>query len=349
VDEPTTIQLAVPADRISASVTARLSSTALVGLSLVTRDLVQYPYGCLEQRTSAARAFLAGREVLQSYDAATLALGRPRVEAWLGSLESFWTGDGFTLWPGGQAEVHPYASAYTVLALAEAKAAGYTVPDALTREAVAWLAARVRRASEKPDWLSPEAWADTRALMLYALARHGEVLDAEIQALAGAPLSAEGQALLLRAVTAGGQRPALATVRATLVQRLRDRLRLDGTAAYLDAGPGAALVFGSDVRASALGLAALAETLPDDQAPVLAQLVRGLVGQRTDVQLSTQEGAVLVEALGVYARRFERASPALTARVRALGRDVVRASFQGRSLGVQEGTLGGLPAGNVPV
>ncbi|HYE57748.1 MAG TPA: hypothetical protein VD948_04550, partial [Rhodothermales bacterium] len=131
--------------------------------------------------------------------------------------------------------------------------------------------------------------------------------------------------------------------------RLRDRLRLDGTAAYLDAGPDALTIFGSDVRATALGLAALAEAAPDAYAPLLAQLVRGLVGQRENVQLSTQEGAVLVEALGLYARRFERDRPSLTAQVRALGRDVVRASFQERTLRVQQGSLAGLPAGRVPV
>jgi alpha-2-macroglobulin len=349
IEEGTTLAVAVPEDRVSATLAAGLSSTALAGLGLVTRDLLQYPYGCLEQRTSAVRPFLFGRDVLAAYDAATLAQARPRVTAWLNGLEAFWTGDGFALWPGGAAEPHPYASAYTILALAEARAAGYGVPEGLTRDAVDWLAARVRRASERPFWMSEGAWADTRALMLYALARHGRGLDAEVQALATASLSPEGEALLLRAATAAGQRPALAPVRQSLAQRLRDRLRLDGTAAYLDAGPDALTIFGSDVRATAHGLAALAEAAPASEAPVLAQLVRGLVGQRENVELSTQEGAVLVEALGLYARRFERQSPALTARVRALGRDVVRASFEGRSLRVEAGTLAGLPAGRVPV
>ena len=106
VDEATTVAVNVPADRISASLVARLSSTALAGLGFVTRDLLQYPYGCLEQRTSAARAFLAGREVLRSTEATILLnavtayvdvvrdqLGIPHIRA--GSLHDAFFAQGF--------------------------------------------------------------------------------------------------------------------------------------------------------------------------------------------------------------------------------------------------------------
>ncbi len=352
VDDATAIGLRIPDDVISSALTARLAPTVLAGAAPLARSLATYPYGCLEQQTSAVRPLFLGRDLFAATDAAALGDDKARVAAWASALGSFWTGEGFSMWPSssGGAYVQPFVSAYVVRALAEAKAAGYDVPAALTAESVAWLDGYVRRASDRPAWMPETAWHDSRALMLDALARHGRVLDAEIQALAARPLSAEGEAMLLRAATSAGNRPALAATVAALTRRLTDRLRLDGTAAYLSADPASAMAFASDRRATALGLAALVPVVAPEQAQILAGLVRTLVGgagesadgMAAGEQVSTQEAAAILDGLAAYARRFERETPRLTASVRAAGRDVVRASFQSRTFASTVGTLRGL-------
>ena len=108
-----------------------------------------------------------------------------------------WSASGSPAWmPSGRATASPsgkggrqanlYTSAYAILALAEAKAAGVSTPGSLTEEAVDWLERAARNPSQfKPEYYSDAVWADTRALMLYALARHGRVLAAEINELGG--------------------------------------------------------------------------------------------------------------------------------------------------------------------
>ena len=92
-------------------------------------------------------------------------------------------------------------------ALAEAEAAGVSIPGSLTTEAVDWLERAARNPSQfKPAYYSDAVWADTRALMLYALARHNRVLAAEINQLASSSdLSDEGAATLLRTADAAAE------------------------------------------------------------------------------------------------------------------------------------------------
>ena len=352
-DEGLSEALALPSDRIPGLgfFEARLSSSALAGVGPITRDLFTYPYGCLEQRTSAVRPLFVAKPLTDAFDRSGMPDAARAVTAWTNALEGFWTGDGFALWQGSS-QPDVYTTAYVVLALAEADAAGYPVPAGLTKDAVDWLEQRVKNASDKPSWYDPASWSDARALMLYALARHGRVLEGEIQQLAattgsGAALSAEGEAHLLRAI-GSGRRPALNATKAALVRRLTDRMRTDGTATYLDAGTGEGFdwIFATDTRATALGLSALAEAQGDAFSPVAVRMVTALLGDRgSDEPFNTQESATLLEALAVYVQRYEREAPSLTAAVQLAGRDVVRGAFRGRSLAVQTGKTTNLPAG----
>ena len=334
---------------------ASVSSTALVGLDGASRYLFDYPYGCLEQQTSRVRPLLVGKDLLDAYDLSVLDGGADAaVDEWLASLDGFWTGNGFSLWRGGR-QPNLYVSAYAILGLAEADAAGYAVPSGLTREAVAWLERTVRnRTRSRPDHYSGAVWADTRALMLYALARHGRELASEVTTLANDPaLSDEGAATLLRAVALV---PSLARLKAPLSDRLRSRLRVEATTAYLDMPDGDdwGWIFSTDARATAHALTALVESTPSADVRQLGQrMVRYLMGRQEGGHwASTQENAAVVDAFRAFADAYETETPAFTAEVSVAGTRLLRESFQGRSLDVAEASRGlaGLPRGqDVPV
>ena len=80
-----------------------LSSTAMVGLGEGARYLVEYPYGCAEQRGSRALALLLAADLgdafsLPGIDAAKM---RPAVQQTLKELETFQCASGgFAYWPG---------------------------------------------------------------------------------------------------------------------------------------------------------------------------------------------------------------------------------------------------------
>jgi len=314
-----------------------LASTALVGLDGAVQHLFEYPYGCLEQTTSRIRPLLASGALLDAFDLEAFE-GKSRDQAvrdWMGSLSSHWTGDGFSLWEGG-AHVNPYVTAYTLMALAEVEAAGYDVPQPLTQNAIDAVAHMVRNRSDRPDYYDEDVWRDTRAFMLFALARHGEVLESEINWLASRPpTSVEGQSHLLRTLLIIDQ-PNLPDVQARLVEQLRQRIRVEATTAYLQAPAedGYGWIFSSDVRATAFGLTALLEATPSEDFRQLAQrMIRYLMDRRQQGHwASTQDNAAVVTAFQRYVDAYEEETPDFAASAQLAGKTILENTFQGRSI-----------------
>lgn len=341
--------LAVPSDRLPdvGRFEARLASTALVGLDGAARYLFDYPYGCLEQRTSRIRPLLLATPLLEAFDLVPLGGSRVQVvDEWLAGLKDYWTGDGFALWPGTR-WTSPYVSAYVLLGLAEARAAGFTPPSALTTQAVDALATDVRNAARKPDYYSAAVWSDTRALMLFALARHGRLLEGEVAALGDQLLrdptaSTEALAFVLRTVVAA-RRPALERLRAPLLERLRNQVRVEATTAYLAAPPtdDYRWIFASDTRATAFGLTALVEAdASASTRPLAERMSRYLLNaQRDDRWGSTQDNIAVVEAFATFFEAFEAAAPDFTAQLKLGAQEIVNHAFQGRSFDVAQANL----------
>lgn len=343
--------LQLPADRVpgAGGLDVRLASTALVGLDGAARYLFTYPYGCLEQRTSSIRPLLIAGPLLDRFDLDVLDGSHAEVvAAWMEELRAFWTGQGFSLWRGGRI-VHPYVSAYVALALADAEDAGFVPPAALAADVADALEERVRRRSERPGYLSAAAWNDTQALMLYALSRHGRVLAPELDALAQRALSGPnalsptGLSHLLRALVAADL-PALARARTATADRLRSRIRDEGTTAYLAAPTDDTFrwIFASDVQATAHGLTALLEhSGPTDDLQLLGQRMTAYLIQsrRGGHWASTHDNAAVVEAFQAYADAFEQEAPNFTAVVTLAGRLLLEDSFRGRSLGLSTATV----------
>jgi hypothetical protein len=351
-DEQAQQALRLPADRVAdlGSFEARLASTALVGLDGALPYLFDYPYGCIEQRTSRIRPVFIARDVLDAFDLTVPGFDpQQAAQEWMTALDDYWTGDGFAMWAGGT-RANPYVSAYVVLALAEAEAAGYDVP-AITGDAVEALERWVRNRSDRPDFYDSDVWTETRAFMLYALARHDRVLESEIDALASdPPESAEALSHLLRTVTLANA-TALNRYQAPLAEQLRQRIRVEGTAAYLTVPENdrTGWIFSSTTRATAFGLTALIEAnATDDFQPVAQRMVRYLMNQRQAGHwASTQENAAVVDAFRAYFDAYETAAPDFTAEVQLAGRQILQEAFQQRTLRTANATVSAadLPSG----
>ena len=348
----------VPAGRIPdvGTFDVKLSSTALVGLDGAVEYLFDYPYGCLEQQTSRIRPLLIAHDIVDAFDLKVLDGDRNGVtQEWIAGLPGFWTSDGFALWEGST-RASPYVTAYTVLALAEARDAGFAIPQALTADAVDALARMVRNRSDRPRYYSASVWTDTRAMMLFALARHGRVLESEIDRIASdPPQSAEGTSTILRAILAADH-DALDRFRTGLAERLQNMIRVEGTRAYLDAPEGAdyGWIFASDARATAFGLTALIENGAGEAFQPLAQrMIRSLMAERRNGHwASTQDNAAAVDAFRAYVDAYEQATPDFAADVQLAGRSILQQTFEGRGLEVAADTVGldGVTAGReVPV
>lgn len=356
-------QIRIPASVVAemGGFEAQVSSTALVGLDGAAKYLFRYPYGCLEQRTSRIRPLIAGDALLETFDLSPLDGERDRlIQEWLGDLRTFWVGNGFTMWTGGR-HVHPYVTAYVVAALAEAREAGFAVPEPLTTNAVNVLENHVKTAASKPDYYGQRTWNDTRAFMLYALARHERFLDQEINTLSNSIvnnaqfISVSGKSHLLRTLIRR-QNTRFDAFEQQLVQNLVSLLRVESTQAYLTASQDADArwIFSSDTRSTAFGLTALIESKPPEETRRLIDLmVRYLMNTRQAGHwASTQENVAVIEALSLFRENYEADTPDFTAEIQLAGRTILEETFKGRSLDSpsEQVSLTTLPAGEtIPI
>jgi hypothetical protein len=119
-----------------------MSSTAMVGLGEGARYLVEYPYGCAEQKGSRALALLLAADL---GDAFTLpgvepSKMRPAVQQTLKELERFQcSSGGFAYWPGACESVSPYLTAYLLHVFQVAADLKYVVDPGVRDRAYTYL------------------------------------------------------------------------------------------------------------------------------------------------------------------------------------------------------------------
>ncbi len=317
-----------------------LASTALVGLQAGLRSLSDYPYACTEQLASrilplGPLAGLAERYGIQTPDRSRL------LEAQVGEILRRQHGDGgFGLWPSSP-DSHPWASAYALWSLWQARAAGAQLPERVPEQGAAflrqWLGENANPEQGKP---ATSAKLATAALMLDVLAALGKP-DAEYVSRLyerRAELPTFARALLLHAAStkpASGAAPDAEQV-ATLSQELERLITLRGNKAQLeeprDNAPDDALAdtFDSDGRSEALVLWALLNAQPAH--PLGAALAQGILDRRDGGQWqNTQEAAYSLLALDAYRRAQESTPPHFEAAVWLGDRQLARGVFESAS------------------
>ena len=147
------------------SVSVELSSIPAIDLGRRINYLIEYPYGCVEQTTSAAFPQLYLSQVMECDDN-TVARSARNVTAAINRLHSFRRPDGsLSYWPGSTAS-SSFGSAYALHFLQEAENQGYAVPADLKAGLVRYLTNSVVSNKKEDDFV--------RAYGLYALAAAGK-------------------------------------------------------------------------------------------------------------------------------------------------------------------------------
>ncbi|MEO8010683.1 MAG: alpha-2-macroglobulin family protein, partial [Dokdonella sp.] len=123
------------------SVTARLTVSSLPPLPFAAAlaDLLNYPYGCVEQTTSRAFGALLLDQVtaqklnVEGLDADTR---KQRIDGAIGRIASMQAGSGhFSMW-GGESSVNTFITPYVTEFLLDARDGGFNVPDEMLQRAL---------------------------------------------------------------------------------------------------------------------------------------------------------------------------------------------------------------------
>ena len=329
--------LAIPSGVVAGfgGLDVEMSSTAMVGLGEGARYLVEYPYGCAEQKASTSLALLLAADLGDAFSLPGMdpSRMRPVAQSTLKELEKFQCeGGGFAYWPGECRTVSPYLTAYVLNVFKTAADLKYDVDRGVRDRGYDYLQREL--AARPPDvnegwWPAYTAW---QAFAVKVLVEGGRNQDPALTRLYGyrdrMPVFALAylhDALLARGETTG-QRVA------DLRRRLSNAILPEAGSAHVEelADPYLLWFWNSNVRSTAIVLGSLVRGSVSE-AP-LRQMVRWMMAVRKDGRWgNTQENAHAMEALVAYYRKYEPVVPDFRAVVSLGERELAREEFRGRS------------------
>jgi uncharacterized protein YfaS (alpha-2-macroglobulin family) len=314
-----------------------LASTALVGLGEGARYLVEYPYGCAEQRGSRTLALLLAADLGEAFKLTGIepGQGRAAVQASLRELERFQCDSGgFAYWPGACESVSPYLTAYLLHVFKTAADLKYAVDRPMLDRAYSYLEAEL---AAKPPvneswWPAYTAW---QAFAVKVLVEGGRNQDSNLTRLYGyrERMPVFALAYLNDALVARGEGSGLRS--AELRRRIGNAILPEAATAHVEEtnDPYLLWFWNSNVRSTAIVLNSLVKAGGSDAA---GGPYRGLVTWLLQVRKkgrwdNTQENAMALEALVAYYRKYEATVPSFTAVAVLGGTEIATAKFEGRS------------------
>jgi uncharacterized protein YfaS (alpha-2-macroglobulin family) len=266
-----------------------VANTRVTEIREALRQLLHYPYGCVEQTTSSLLPWLTVRDLRATVPEMnkTDAEVAEAVNRGITKLFSMQTSSGgLSYWPGGR-EPSPWGSAYAGLALVLAQNQKFDVPAAEMKKLLGYLSENLRGTAQDVTGYG----LSDRCLAVYVLASAGKPEPAYHDLLfqKRAKLTAEDRALV-----------ALAVLESKGPKSMVDELLKPaaGNESYLDQ------FFGSVARENALHLMAWIQHQP--ASPRVDQLAVELFSRRSNGHWSTtQANAWSVLALSAYVRKIE--------------------------------------------
>lgn len=313
------------------------ASSAMVGLGTGARYLVEYPYGCAEQKASAAMAFLLAADLGRAFSLGDINPDdyRARATRLLQDLPRFQCASGgFGLWPTG-CVADPYLTAYVLQVMKVGQDLGIAPDRAVIDRALDYLEQSLTQAAPaQVQWLP--VWGASQAFGVKVLAEYGRNPDSNITRLAGIAdrLPVFAMSYLLDALAAAKDRgPRYVSTLA----RVTNALRVEGDQAHVQELNEDALgwIWHSNIRSTSIVLSGFARR--GDNPTLVPGLVRWLNLARKDGHWgSTQSNATTLEAMVRYYRAFESEVPDMTATAALGTRTLGTATFRGRSIVAQQ-------------
>jgi uncharacterized protein YfaS (alpha-2-macroglobulin family) len=326
------------------------ASSALVGLQNGVDYLVEYPYGCLEQRSSRLRALVMLSDLRDQFPLPSLAgeKFKQSIIAEMARIRNYLTPDGGLGYWEGNNSADVYLSARVLILLLDARDLGIGVPnDVITRVTgyLSGIVANVKSQSLRRPLRDVDGVWPNRAHVLYALARAG-VPDTELMAklwTRRAELPILEQLHLVNAMVLGGMKGIRAN---KLYGELLSSVRVEADQAFLQdetsreawdrfVCPCSAYLGAGNTHNTAELLSLLVKADPTN--PLAPQMARWLMAQRDKQGRwdNTLENGYALTALVNYYRAAEPTAPNFKAEVLLGTTSAYEKVFSGRSLAAQ--------------
>ena len=320
-----------------------ISPTALSGLSEGARYLLEYPYGCLEQKLSRSIPVITGADLIETFGLGSLGTLKAETQKVFDKLADYQhPSGGFCYWAGSCWKPDPYLSAYALEASALAAKEGYKVDPEVLKRAADWLNGYL--GSEETNWAYPYSVSEdyaARAYAVYALALNGRNMSAyfnqlyakrdQVPYLAKAYLVKAAKLLNFDALAAKN-----------LAAEIMTQARFSPTQLHFEDAEPMPWIHNSGVKTTAVMLDALLAAqggFPGDE-----KAVKWLTTERKAKGRwrTTAENSWSLRAFESFYRRYEKEEPDFKAVVSVEEdkiRELMQEQFLGRSLGSVEKTF----------
>lgn len=310
-----------------------LSSTMMVGLAEGAQYLVEYPYGCAEQRSSRALGLMLAADLGEAFSLPGInaADAKVRVQTTLEELRKYQCGDGgFAFWPGDCYSTSPYLTSYVLHVFQRAKKLNYEVDQTLMDRGYQYLETRLAETPPTNEGWRPayNAW---QAFAIKVLAEGGRNADSHLERVYGYRdrMPVFGLAYLLDAMQAKGETGARPT---DLRRRIGNSILPEGGQAFVNElnDPYLLWFWNSNIRSTAIVMGTLVRGGQDEE--IVKRMVRWMMTVRKKGRWgNTQENAWALSAFVDYYRKYENEVPDFLATV-ALGNETLSTTpFKGRS------------------
>jgi hypothetical protein len=310
-----------------------LSSTVLAGMQRGIEHLLDYPYGCLEQRISRILPLIVGEAIINQFKLAPVTGNalRDTVQKVLAEVPEYQLSNGgFIYFKEGVAEPCPYLSAYTMYVLKRAVDAGYKVDQIVIERGNNFLKDVLRW--NNVDWTYPYneyAKLTTMSFCLYSLSLWGEKEISYASQLfeMREKLPIFGKTLLLKAgriLIIGSE------FENELVRIITNKIKFSPTTAHFEESENRGWTFPSPAKVTGFVIQTFTEL--DIPFPYKDQVVRWLVQERgKKTKPTTHENAFVFDAFQTYYKKFEQEEPNFVARVLLGQKEILKETFKGRT------------------
>ena len=329
-------KLEIPADVVPSfgGLQLDLSSTALVGLSESARYLIEYPYGCAEQRASSSLALMLTADLGEAFNLPGIDAGKEKatVQASLRELQKFECGDGgFAFWPGDCNATSPYLTSWVVHVFQRGRSLGYAVDAPMLERAYTYLEQKLAEPPPTNEGWKPayNAW---QAFSIKVLAEGKRNVDSHLERVYGYRdrIPVFGLAFLVDALQAKGETKGARMTE--LRRRINNSILTEGGHAFVNElkDPYLLWLWSSNERSTAIVLGTYVRLGQDEE--LVKRMVRWLMKVRKNGRWgNTQENAWALAAFVDYYRKYESETPDFAASVLLGSETLSTATFRGRS------------------
>jgi uncharacterized protein YfaS (alpha-2-macroglobulin family) len=334
----------------SAQLRVSLAPTILNGLQSSIEELVDYPYGCLEQRLSRITPLLFTDDLVARFGLTGWHDGKAHaaVQSNLNMFADYQDeSGGMKVWPDS-IDPSPYLTALAVRTADLATERGYTVGDSWLPEARNYLKSYLDNPDNKLlDYNETETLV-TRAAALEALTRYDFDGRSYLNSLMDRrdKMSAVGKAYLLQAA----HRMKVPESEKLLATELINALKIENATAYFDVDETTTpWLYSDDVHDTGTVLAAMLEC--EQKLPVADKVVTWLLEARNRAGTwgTTSDNAAALSAMWAYSQAFEgKKTPTFTVSGTVGSEKLKTVEFAGGKLAQAEQVVP-LKPGDIPI